>query len=64
MPPVLQYLHALARWALEWIRMDLALARIWALQHPAETAIALLVIALLFAILACLPTCESQEGQR
>ncbi len=57
----LLYLHALARWALEWARMDLMLAHIWISEHALETIIALLLIALLFAVLECFPVRENQE---
>ncbi len=62
MSPVFQIVHAYIRWALEWIQMDMALTRIWARHHPAEVTIALLLVALLCAILACLPGSKEQEN--
>ncbi len=59
---MLLYLQALARWALEWAQMYLALTRIWISAHTLETVIALLLVALFFAALGRLAPGEYQEG--
>lgn len=62
MSPIIQILHALVQWAFEWIRMYLALGRIWIGQHPTETVIAFLFVALLFTAFISLPGSENQES--